>query len=281
MTKASHRALAIEATAVGLVSAAIITASDRVLLMNALVPAVIVARTAAVLALPRVERGTTVPVELALLGVCTVLGGGNDWLSVVHHGVYDYDVPVLFPELGAIPLWMLLYWGLVLRAIATLTRWRGLDPPERPRDAVRLGPWRRESAPLKLTLQLALVVGTRQAIYRFHHDPILSWLPFAAALALYVLLFGLDRHERRLALLFLVGGPLVEVLYIQLGGLHRYPLGWLGGVPLWIALWWVLAVWVWKDLTRLPDRWRAARRRGYAWNRGLRERAEPSGGARG
>jgi len=97
-------------------------------------------------------------------------------------------------------------------------------------------------------LLLLLALGTRQTIYRFYDDPLWSWLPFAAALALYPLLFGLTRHEARLAGLTLAVGPLVEVLYIQVGGLHRYPLGWIGGVPLWIALWWVLAVLLWRDL---------------------------------
>ncbi|MBZ0253807.1 MAG: hypothetical protein K8I02_10760 [Candidatus Methylomirabilis sp.] len=96
-------------------------------------------------------------------------------------------------------------------------------------------------APARAAVMLALVLGTRQAIYRFHGDPVLSWAPFAAALGLYALLLRPGRPELRLMGAIAVLGPAIEVLYIQVGGLHRYRLGWLGGVPLWIALWWVLA----------------------------------------
>lgn len=53
-----------------------------------------------------------------------------------------------------------------------------------------------------------------------------------------------------MCVLVLALGAIVEVAYIQGGGLHRYHLGWIGGVPLWIALWWPLAVLVWGDLAR-------------------------------
>jgi hypothetical protein len=87
---------------------------------------------------------------------------------------------------------------------------------------------------------------------------LLSWLPFAAALVIYVLVFRLGPHERVLLALAAIVGPLVEILFIQVGGLHRYHLGWFGGVPLWIILWWMLAVLVWDDvsarlLARLRD----------------------------
>ena len=55
--------------------------------------------------------------------------------------------------------------------------------------------------------------------------------------------------EPDLAGIIAIGGPAVEIAYIQLGGLHRYQLGWLGGVPMWIALWWVLAILIWDDLS--------------------------------
>ena len=69
------------------------------------------------------------------------------------------------------------------------------------------------------------------------------------AIGVWLLLFRLTRHDAKLLALFAVGGPGIEILYIQVGGLHRYDLGWLGGVPLWIALWWLLAVLVGKDLS--------------------------------
>jgi hypothetical protein len=65
---------------------------------------------------------------------------------------------------------------------------------------------------------------------------------------IFLLVCSPTKHDLKLLLIFLIGGPLIEILYIQLGGLHQYDLGWLGGVPLWIALWWLLAVLVWKDL---------------------------------
>jgi hypothetical protein len=93
-----------------------------------------------------------------------------------------------------------------------------------------------------------LALLTRQTIYRSYDDPIWSWLPFALALAAAWIVLRPDR--RRLGLLLGVGvaGPMVEVLYIQVGHLHRYRLGWLAGVPLWIVLWWVLAVLILEQL---------------------------------
>ena len=245
------RALAVELTALATVSVAICLASHRLALMSVLVPLVLAARMVCWRRLPRGERGgLSHGAELALFGLCTVLGAFNDWNSVVHHRIYDYGVPHAFPGFSTIPLWMLAYWGLILRAVATLARYRGIAPAPTPRNLVRLTQrltWR--SPALKVALQLALVLATRQLIYRNYLHPLWSWLPFAAALALYALLFRPRRSEGLLAGLFVAGGPLVEVLYIQLAGLHRYHLGWLGGVPLWIALWWVLAVLIWGDLS--------------------------------
>ncbi len=196
-------------------------------------------------------RGAT-PRELAgealFVLLCIGLGGFNDWNSVVRHRIYDYTVPH-HVTWSTIPVWMLVYWGLILRSLATLARWRRLDPPARPSSLVRLGHRRLHRPWLRMIALLLLVLATRQTIYRFYADPWLSWLPFAGAALVYGLLFGFDRHDRRLALAMLLGGPLIEVLYIQVGGLHRYHLGWLGGVPLWIALWWVVAMLVWKDLS--------------------------------
>lgn len=58
--------------------------------------------------------------------------------------------------------------------------------------------------------------------------------------------------------LLAVGGTAVEIAYIQLGGLHRYALGWLGGVPLWIALWWPLGGLLLDELGAPLERWLAA-----------------------
>ena len=102
---------------------------------------------------------------------------------------------------------------------------------------------------LKVALQLLLVLATRQAIYRLYDDPLWSWLPFAAALALWLALFRPSTHDLKLLALVALGGPGIELLYINVGLLHRYALGWIGGVPLWIALWWLLAVLVVNDLS--------------------------------
>jgi hypothetical protein len=134
--------------------------------------------------------------------------------------------------------------------MATVAAWGRLGATSAPRDLVRLGRGLVARPLLRVGLLLVLILATRQTIYRFALDPVLSWLPFALALATYLLLFGIDRHELRLAAITLVAGPLVEVLYIQIARLHVYPLGWLAGVPLWIVLWWVLAVLAWNDLGR-------------------------------
>jgi hypothetical protein len=239
------RELLLDGVTVAVISAAIAVAADRLVAMTVFVPVVIATRTAIWMALRprRAWRG-----ELVFLAICTVIGGFNDWNTVVHHEVYAYAVPHFFPGISTIPLWMLLFWGMILRFLFTLTRWRGVHPPAAPRDTVRLGGRQFQSAGAKVALLLALVLITRQCIYRMYDDPVLSWLPFLLAGVLHLVLFPPSRMELRLAALTLVLGPAVEVLYIQVGGLHHYQLGWIGGVPLWIAVWWVVGVWVWSDL---------------------------------
>jgi len=251
--RTSTRELAIDGVAIVAVSAWLCAAASNLLLMTVCVPLVLGLRVAAY---ARWGRGR-LRVEVAFLTLCTLLGAFNDWNSVVNHRVYDYTVPVYFPELTTIPIWMLLFWGLILRFFVTLGTWEGLGDTA-PTNETRLGPWRSRSPWLKVLVQLALVLVTRQAIYQTTADPIGSWVPFLLAGALYVVLFGLTRVERKLALVVLVVGPLVEVLYIQVGGLHHYKLGWLGGVPVWIALWWVLAVMVWRDLGQRVWGWLAS-----------------------
>lgn len=243
------RAFAIDTAAVAVVSVAICVASNALLFMTALVPAVLAVRFVAWSRTPFEDRRGTVRGEAAFFALCVALGACNDWNSVVRHGIYDYGVPHFFPWFSSIPLWMLLFWGMILRFIATLCRWRWLGPPEHPADRVHLPGKRVDSAVLKVSLEILLVVATRQLIYRWYRDPLLSWLPFALALLAYAALFRCSRHDRALMLLAAVAGPVVEVAYIHLGGLHRYHLGWLGGVPLWIVLWWALALPIWKDVS--------------------------------
>jgi hypothetical protein len=234
----------VDAVAVGLISVFICLFSQRLVLMSVLVPAVIVARLALWLALPRAERDLSGRAELAFFALATLFGAFNDWNSVTRHRIYDYTVPTDLPGVSHIPIWMLLYWGLILRFVLTVFHFRrvGIEPRTRRTSAVRLG------------LLVALVVATRQSIYRLFDDPLWSWAPFALALVVAVAALRPERARLRLLAVVLLVGPLVEVLYIQVGQLHAYRLGWLGGVPLWIALWWGLAALIWDELgTRLMD----------------------------
>lgn len=245
----SDRAFALDAAAVGAVSVAIVTASHQLAFMTAFVPAVIFARFVAWASLSKQERGGSLLGELLFFVLCTGIGAFNDWNSVVRHHVYAYAPTGYFPGVTTIPIWMLLYWGLILRFLATLFQWRRVDAQPHPNNDLYL-PWRHvSSATLRVTALLVIVALTRQLIYRHNADPLWSWLPFAAALVLYVFLMRPDRRERLLIVVFAIGGPLVEVLYIQLGDLHHYRLGWIGGVPLWIALWWVLSAMIWRDIS--------------------------------
>ncbi len=244
----SDRALALDvATTVAVaVAACALAAEPRVML--GVVLGAFVARTLAWRAVvPEARAPGALGRELAFLALSTLLGAANDWNTVDRHGVYGYGVPTDLPGLSTIPAWMLLYWGLILRSVATLASWRGLGEPTA-RDEVHLPGLVLHGARWRVAVELALVLATRQAIYRLWDHPLLSWLPFAAALALYALLLRPGRRERALALTFAIVGPVAEALLIGVGGLHHYALGWLFGVPLWIALWWVLAVLIWADL---------------------------------
>jgi len=236
---------ALDAGAVALVVVAICAAADRWLLMTALVPAVMGAR----LALWRHLVGPTgLGRELALCGLCVAVGAFNDWNTVVGHGVYAYDVPLRSGATGALPVWMLLFWGQILRLVASLAAWPRLGPVGPPVGRFGL-PRRRVDRPLaRLVVIGVLVVSTRQAVFAWYGDPLLSWLPFAGASVLWWLLLGVDRHDATLAGLALTVGVGVEAALITVGGLHRYELPLVGGVPLWIVLWWPLGVLVWKDL---------------------------------
>ena len=255
--RVSNRACAIDAAAVVTVGAAICVAGRHPVVMTVLVPAVLVGRCLAWRRLPVAERGISPWSEVALLTLCTLLGAGNDWNTVVRHHVYDYTVPHLSVSARGIPFWMLLYWGIILRFVVSLCRWERLAPPRFPAADVHLGARLISSPGLKIAAEVALTVATRQMIYVYYLDPWLSWLPFAVALVIYGYAFRPARHERLLLGLAAVGGPAVEVVFIRIGGLHAYHLGWLGGVPLWIILWWMLAVLIGNDLSarllaRLP-----------------------------
>lgn len=247
MAPDSNRLMAVDTAFIVGASAAICVASHRLLFMTVLVPLLIVIRTAVVLAIRRAEGKRALP-ELALLGICTVLGGFNDWNSVCHHEIYRYTVPHFFAW-SSIPIWMLLYWGMILRFFARFARWQALAPPDRPNDRLGFGKRIIHHAAARTVAELVLILLTRQMIYRYSLHPVLSWLPFAIALVAYLVFFFPTRHDLKLLAVFLIGGPLIEVLYIQVGRLHAYELGWIGGVPLWIVLWWLLIIPIWKNLS--------------------------------
>ena len=242
----SGRLVAVDAAAIVIASAAICLLSRQLLYMTVLIPVVFIARFI-VLSILAKREGINLKAELLFLLICTVLGAFNDWNSVCRQGIYRYTVPHYF-EFSTIPLWMLLFWGLILRFIARLARWE---------NRVGLGRFTVESATLKITIELLLIAATRLSIFHSYQDPLWSWLPFLLALIVFLLVCSPGKHDLWLLLIFILGGPLIEILYIQLGGLHAYHLGWFGGVPLWIVLWWLLAVLVWKDLAyRLEARLR-------------------------
>lgn len=245
----SNRLVAIDAAAIVIVSAAICLFSRQLLLMTVIVPAVFLFRSALVTALSRAEN-INLKAEFLFLAICVVLGAFNDWNSVDRQGIYRYTVPHYF-GFSTIPLWMLLFWGLILRFIARLARWEKLGPPARASNRVVSV----ESGVLKIAVELLLILATRLSVFNFWDDPVWSWLPFLLALVIFLLVCSPTMHDLKLLLIFLVGGPLIEIAYIQLGGLHEYHLGWIGGVPLWIVLWWLLAVLVWKDLAYRLESW--------------------------
>lgn len=243
-----NMAFLLDAVTIVIVSIAILVAANGLGFMTLFVPWILFLRVVAYHFLPDAEKLWPAWVEaLAVLG-CAVLGGFNDWNSVVNHRIYDYTVTVTYPELTTIPGWMLLFWGMILRFFFTLGRWRRLDPPAAPRNTVWLGR-RFESPWLKVGLELALILATRQAIYRLYDDPLWSWIPFALAIGAYAVLFRPIKQEWTILAVMLVGGPIVEALYIQVGGLHRYHHGVFFGVPVWICLWWALAALIWSDLS--------------------------------
>lgn len=233
-------AFALDAAAVVAGSIAICLAAQELVLMSVLIPALLVGRWVAFSRLPLAQRRLSVSQDVLLFAGCALVGGLNDWNSVVNHRIYDYQVPVFFPEWTSIPCWMLLFWGMILRFLITLFHWSLLGV-HKISDTLWLGTWKVRSGWLRVAGVCVLAMGTRQFIYRYYLDPWLSWLPFLVALVFFCVLFRPGKAGLWLGLVFLVVGPVVEVLFIQLGGMHVYHLGWFWGVPLWIALWWVLA----------------------------------------
>jgi len=229
-----------------LVSIAICLAADRLAFMSVFVALVLAARLCLLYGLRRREQ-INFRAELLFLGICTLVGAYNDWTSVCVKGVYAYTVPHAF-DWSSIPLWMLLYWGMILRMFARVARWRALKPPAEPSNLVVLGRRQMRHPALKLGFMFVLVFITRRQIYQHYLHPTWSWLPFLVALLVFLCVCRPDRHDLKLMAIVLPVGPLVEAAYINLGGLHYYHLGIVAGVPLWIILWWLLIILIWKDI---------------------------------
>jgi hypothetical protein len=240
------RAFAIDAAAVALVAVAICLAGDRLAVMTIVVPAVVIGRFAAWFAVPRGARDLDAGREVVLFAIATAVGAFNDWNTVSRHRVYDYTVPTDLPGVSPIPSWMLLYWGLILRFVVTVFHYRRLGVPRAP-DRLWLGTSFR-SAPARVAILVGLALVTRQAIYRWFDEPVASWVPFAVALVIAAVVLRPDRARLRTTAAVMVIGPAVEAVLIGVGHLHAYRLGWLGGVPLWIVLWWGLAALIWAEL---------------------------------
>ena len=256
MNPDSHRLVLIDAAVIVSISIAIFLASNKLIFMTILVPSIIMCRMV-VLAMVAREEGVSMRAEVLFLALCTVLGAYNDWNSVCNKKIYEYTVPHFF-RFSSIPVWMLIYWGMILRFIARLARWSALGPERQVSNVIGINGLRIDSPYTRIAAEVGIIAATRQAIYRFYLDPFLSWLPFFIALVVFFLFFDPRRHDLKLLCIAFMAGPAVEILYIKVGHLHHYYLGWIGGVPLWIVLWWLLAILIWKDLAfRIEKRMRA------------------------
>ncbi len=145
-----------DAGTVALGSLAIALFAHHLALMTVLVPILIALR----LGLWRWAKGprrAPFAAELLLFALCTAFGAFNDWNTVVRHGVYEYTVPVRFPELSTIPLWMLLFWGLVLRLMLTVASFGRLGATAARRNSVRMGVRLAPHAAIRLGLMLLLL----------------------------------------------------------------------------------------------------------------------------
>jgi hypothetical protein len=242
------RAIALDVLLIAGVSSLAAFFSREPAVMGVAVAAAFVVRLVVWSRLHAGERDLDLSRELVFFGACSVIGAFNDWNTVVMRGVYRYTVPAELPSLSTIPLWMLAFWGIILRLMSGLSRWRRLGLPPLS-DAVFFGPWRRRSVTLRVLTIALLVLSTRISIFRHYEHPWLSWLPFALALVVAAIVLRPGARRLALALAASMLGTLVESLYVRVAGLHYYELGWIGGVPLWIALWWALATLLWGELT--------------------------------
>ena len=165
-----------------------------------------------------------------------VLGGGNDLMSM-WKGVYYYTPATILPV--PIPVWMLLFWGEIFVFFRKLMRYGPFLGPE--------GPPKR-LLDLPLGFDLVLYVIYRMIIYRYASEP---WLPdalYAGILVVRLLLLPPTANERKLMLTLLFLGPVYEIVLIRCG-LYVYQNGFIMGLPLWLIIWWVFIIRVFKAIT--------------------------------
>ena len=243
----TDREVYLDLAVIALGSVAICLWAQQLVLMTVLIPALIALRLVFWALWARPKSRPLVP-ELLFFGICIALGAFNDWNSVVRHEIYEYTAPHFFPGFSSIPIWMLLFWGLIVRLMATVAAWGRLAAVAEPNPHTKPVSWRK-NARIRIIVELILLLATRQAIYRLYLDPIFSWLPFLGAIAIFFLLFPPSKAQILLVVIAVAVGTVVEVVYIQIGDLHWYHHGWVGGVPLWIMLWWALAILIWRDVS--------------------------------
>lgn len=239
---ASRRLLLLDTAVAAIISGLILAAAHLLTLMSIAVPAILLMRLGLAVQICRKE-GRSLAGEVLFYLICTLLGAFNDWNSVVHHAIYEYQVPYCF-TFSTIPVWMLLYWGLVLRLMAG-AGWMvaGSSPP----DKLGIGRHFIRSVGVRLIFLIILGLLTRRFIYIHYLHPVMSWMPFLVAFLLALVTTYPGRRDFYFLGICLVAGPLVEIAYINLGQLHVYYLGVVAGLPVWLILWWLLSAMIWRE----------------------------------
>lgn len=231
--------------AVIVISALILLSVDNEMIMSVVVASVVVWRN---LIYPLIKKDS-LSSSLVFYIICVLLGGFNDWRSVDVKKIYEYHAPTSFPDFSSIPLWMYLYWGIILCLMSRLGRWNWGRSYV---NSDELLPWFKKgltSPVMKILGQLLLIFITRQTIYTNYLDPFYSWFPFVVAIVAYVIVFRVNVQDILFFFTAIILGTIVESAYITLANLHFYHLGIIYGVPVWITLWWGLSVLIWRDLS--------------------------------
>lgn len=240
----SHLLMAIDAVAVLIISFAFCLAGDRLVFMTLLVPAVIFLRFLFLAGLGR--EAIDLKAEIIFYLICTIIGIVNDLNSVIQHELYHYSLPRFSASIPT-PIWMLLFWGLILRSLARFSRWQALNPPQHISNEIGIGRHVMSNGCAKVIFEIILVLLSRQAIYKTYTHPVFSWLPLTIILFIAIGTLKLSRHDWKILSIFAIFGPITEIIYIQVGHLHVYQLGWIAGAPIWIFLWWIIVMLIWKD----------------------------------